>query len=205
MKKSVKILLLSLCAILLVAASIAGTLAYLTSKAEVVNTFTVGNVTITMDEAKVDAEGQATNDPRVTENVYHLIPGKTYDKDPTIHIAAGSEDAWLFAKVDNGLVELEAETGTIAEQMAANGWSVADAANNIYAYKETVEAGEDIAVFETFTLSNFADFADIVAAGEQGETVISVTAYAIQAEGFETAEAAWAGVLAQLEHDGKTL
>lgn len=204
MKKNVKLLLLSLCAVALVAATVAGTLAYLIGKAEVVNTFTVGNVTISMDEAKVDEEGQATNDPRVTENVYHLIPGKTYDKDPTIHVEAGSEEAWLFVKVDNGLTELEADP-TIAAQMTANGWTVADAANNVYAYKEKVIAGQDIKTFETFTLSKFAEFKEIVVAGQTDATAISVTAYAIQAEGFDTVDAAWAGILDQLIHEGKTL
>ena len=203
MKKSVKILLLSLCAVLLIAATVAGTLAYLTSRAEVVNTFTVGNVTITMDEAKVDADGKATAADRVTENVYHLIPGKTYDKDPTVHVAAGSEDAWLFVKVENGLADLEGDP-TIAAQMTANGWTVIDAENNVYAYKEKVTAGQDIKTFETFTLSNFADFEDIVATGETDATAIAVTAYAIQAEGFDTADAAWTGVLEQLRVSDQT-
>lgn len=204
MKKNVKILLFSLCAVLLIGATVAGTLAYLMSKAEVTNTFTVGNVAITMDEAKVDAEGQATNDPRVTQNVYHLIPGKTYDKDPIVHIEAGSEEAWLFIKVDNGLADLEGDPA-IADQLTANGWTVADQANNVYAYQAKVTAGQDIKTFETFTLSNFADFSNIVVDGGNNPTTIAVTAYAIQAEGFDTADAAWAGVLAQLAHDGQTL
>ncbi|MDY5347494.1 MAG: hypothetical protein SPG37_07790, partial [Eubacteriales bacterium] len=59
MKTKNKALLLTLCAMLLVAASIFGTVAYLTSKTEnVVNTFTVGQVKITLDEAKVDADGK---------------------------------------------------------------------------------------------------------------------------------------------------
>ena len=157
-----------------------------------------------MDEAKVDAEGKATNDPRVTENTYHLILGKTYDKDPIVHIAAGSEESWLYVKVDNGLSALEG-TPAIADQMTANGWTALDAANPIYAYKQTVQAGEDIPVFATFTLSDFADLSNIVTADQANATAISVTAYAIQAEGFNTAADGWSGILAQLNHDGKTL
>lgn len=44
MKTKSKALLLTLCAVLLVAASVLGTMAYLTSSAEVKNTFTVGKV-----------------------------------------------------------------------------------------------------------------------------------------------------------------
>ena len=51
MKTKSKALLLTLCAVLLVAASVMGTMAYLTSTDKVENTFTVGNVKITLDEA----------------------------------------------------------------------------------------------------------------------------------------------------------
>ena len=52
MKTKSKALLLTLCAVLLVAASVMGTMAYLTSTDKVENTFTVGNVKITLDEAR---------------------------------------------------------------------------------------------------------------------------------------------------------
>ena len=53
MKKAKKILALVLCVLLLIGATIAGTVAYMTSKDHTVtNTFSVGNVTITMDEAR---------------------------------------------------------------------------------------------------------------------------------------------------------
>ena len=94
MKTKSKALLLALCAVLLVAASVLGTMAYLTSQAEVTNTFTVGSVSITLDEAPVDENGEATTGTRVTENSYKLMPGHKYDKDPTIHVAANSEDCW---------------------------------------------------------------------------------------------------------------
>ena len=59
MKKTSKALLLTICAVLLVAASVMGTMAYLTSTDKVQNTFTVGKVAIKLDEAKVDANGKA--------------------------------------------------------------------------------------------------------------------------------------------------
>ena len=54
MKTAKKAMLMTLCAIILVVATVFGTMAYLTSTDEVNNTFTVGNVKITLDEAKVD-------------------------------------------------------------------------------------------------------------------------------------------------------
>lgn len=56
-KTKTKALLMSLCAVLLVAASVLGTMAYLTDSKDVKNTFTVGNVAIKLDEAKVDENG----------------------------------------------------------------------------------------------------------------------------------------------------
>ena len=89
MKKS-KVLVMTLCAVLLVATTVLGTMAYLTSEASVVNTFTVGKVEITLDEAKVNPDGTPVTPAARTDagNVYHLIPGKTYPKDPIIHVDA---------------------------------------------------------------------------------------------------------------------
>ena len=82
MKKTKKALLLSLCAVMLVTASVLGTMAYLTSTDEVVNTFTVGNVAITLDETDVDNSTPGEND-RDQANEYKLMPGKEYVKDPS--------------------------------------------------------------------------------------------------------------------------
>ena len=95
MKTKSKALLLTLCAVLLIAASVLGTMAYLTSTAKVENTFTVGKVEIKLDETDV------TNPtgPRVTANSYKLMPGNTYTKDPTVTVKAGSEKSYVRMKV----------------------------------------------------------------------------------------------------------
>ena len=100
MKTKSKALLLTLCAVLLVAASVLGTMAYLTSTDTVENTFTVGKVAITLDEAKVDVNGVAvTPAARVEENSYKLMPGYTYTKDPTVTVKAVSEASYVRLKV----------------------------------------------------------------------------------------------------------
>lgn len=95
MKTKSKALLLTLCAVLLVAASVLGTMAYLTSTDTVTNTFTVGKVEIKLDETDV------TNPtgPRVKANSYKLMPGTTYTKDPTVTVLKGSEDSYVRMKV----------------------------------------------------------------------------------------------------------
>lgn len=110
MKTKSKALLLTLCAVLLVAASVLGTMAYLTDSDKVENTFTVGKVDISLDEAEVNADGKAIDKDgkevtdlaaakRVTKNSYKLMPGHSYVKDPTIHVDASSEDCFIRAKV----------------------------------------------------------------------------------------------------------
>lgn len=100
MKTKSKALLLTLCAVLLIAASVLGTMAYLTSSAEVKNTFTIGKVEIKLDEAKVTADGiPVEGAARVTANSYKLMPGTTYTKDPTVTVLKGSEDSYVRMKV----------------------------------------------------------------------------------------------------------
>lgn len=100
MKTRSKALLLTLCAVLLVAASVLGTMAYLTSTDEVKNTFTVGKVKINLDEAKVGLDGTPVEPAaRVKSNEYKLMPGHTYTKDPTVTVEKGSESSYVRMKV----------------------------------------------------------------------------------------------------------
>ena len=199
MKKAKKIVALLLCAVLLIGASVAGTLAFLTSQATVTNSFTVGKVVLGedgkagLDEAKVDEYGVAvTPAERVTSNTYKLIPGHTYIKDPTIHVGANSEACYLFVKIDNGIVDIEAATTSgddsytkIAEQVVANGWTLLNGETNIY-YKEATKTGEtgaNYVVFGNFRLANNAEVSNYASAK------IIVTAYAIQKDGLTVTEA----------------
>ena len=100
MKTKSKALLLTLCAVLLVAASVMGTMAYLTSTDKVENTFTVGKVAIKLDEAKANNDGSLVEGAaRVKANEYKLLPGHTYTKDPTVTVKAVSESSYVRMKV----------------------------------------------------------------------------------------------------------
>ena len=110
MKKLKKALVLFLCAVLLVAGSVAGTLAYLLAQSEPVNnTFTVGNVEIYLDETDIDGsktnygDDELLHEGRDMYNSYtganKLIPGKTVTKDPMVTVLAGSEDCYVRAIV----------------------------------------------------------------------------------------------------------
>ena len=191
MKTARKVLILALCAVLLVSISVMGTMAYLTSQASVTNTFTVGKVGIELDEALVDANGKEITDEnakRVKENKYKLLPGLDYDKDPSIRVASDSENCWLFVKVENGIAAIE--SGSIATQMTTNGWTPIAEGSNIYARAAANKAGDSVKVFEHFTIKD--DVNNTTLATYNGKTIV-VTAYAIQAAGFEgkTASEIW--------------
>ena len=188
MKTTKKALLLALCAVLLVVSTVFATLAYLTSTTEVVeNTFTIGSVKITLDEAKVTEYGVKDGDTRVTENEYKLIPGHKYIKDPMVHVAKGSEPCYLFVKVIDEIADIQ-DTKTVATQMKDNGWIKLDGVDNVYYFINTVDASaaaQSIHVFEEFTIKSNADVASY-----DGLT-ITVQAYAVQADGFADAADAW--------------
>ncbi len=195
MRTKTKALTLALCAVLLVVTTVFATMAFLTSKDSVTNTFTVGNVAITMDEADVKTDGsyETDKDSRVDANVYHLIPGHTYIKDPTIHVNENSEACWVFAKIENGLGNAAALAMNSTENQTGY-WTEIDETNHIWAYSVALNAGESsAALFETFTVDNNANVSEY----QNAEIVVS--GYAIQADGFATANAAWeaAGTQAQ--------
>ncbi len=103
MKK--KIVAIVLCIAMLAIAIVGGTMAYFTDTKEQTNTFTAGKVEIGLDEAVVEknAEGNyvavAAGTRTHNNQDYHLFPGMTVVKDPTIYVQPGSEDAYIAAKI----------------------------------------------------------------------------------------------------------
>ena len=188
MKNKYKVLLLTLCAVLLIASAAFGTIAYLTDSETVTNTFTVGQVGITLDEAKVTTAGVKDGDTRVKANEYHLIPGHSYIKDPIVHVDANSENCWLFVEIDNQIAAIEGGD-TVAAQMSVNKWELVEGEANVYAYNAVAEAGKDYPVFERFEIAGESVDNDTIAA--YADKTIVVTAYAVKKDGFDTAEAAW--------------
>lgn len=194
MKTAKKALGLMLVAVLLVTATIFGTMAYLTDKDEVTNTFTVGSVDISLDEAPVNEAGKKVDGTRIKANSYKLMPGHEYDKDPIVHFAAKSEASWLFIEVTNEIAGIESTAEgykSIATQITENDWTALDGHSGVY-YKSvpanTGDTAVDYPVFAGFTVDG--DVNGTTLANYNNKTV-KVTAYAVQADGFDTASAAW--------------
>ena len=207
MKK--KSILMAAIAVMLVAVLVVGgTLAYFTDTKSATNTFTMGNVKITLDESNV-------NDPdgnRVTSNEYTgMLPGIQYKKAPVV-TNTGKNGAYVRAVVtiENGMnwlglynenvwtaPQAEAFMKLICNKMG-EGWSLED-----YDYVTNAERGSTdfvavlkydgvlaagkatTAMFENIMLPANATANDIsTRVAQNGVFHIDVVAQAIQADGF---------------------
>ena len=209
MKTKTKALGLLMAVVLLVTATVFGTMAYLTDTQEVVNTFTVGSVAIKLDEADVKPDGtyETIHDSRVQSNSYKLMPGRTYFKDPTVTVLKGSESSYVRMLVTISKAEaLKAACGGNFQfdEFFANwdeeNWTLsgtvedteADTITCEFRYKEAVAASDSDVVlddlFESFTVPGSVTGEQLAALKDMQITVV---AHAIQADGFENATAAW--------------
>ncbi len=120
--KTKKIAILTCCVLLLVGV-IGATLAWLTDQTqEIKNTFTVGNIDITLTET--GATDSDDEDTLVDNNSYKMIPGFTITKDPKVTVTAESEDCFLFVKLDKS-----ANFDAFMTYAMADGWTAGDGAN----------------------------------------------------------------------------
>lgn len=210
MKK--KILALSMCIALAAIAIVGASLAYFTDTKTATNTFTMGNVKIELDETDIkNPEGD-----RVTSNAYDVYPGAVVTKDPIVH-NTGKNGAYIRATVNvsNWMNLVGAyypdfkPTFPNADYKAAlnllvgelgEGWSVVDVvagdvftigqfdAKFILKYDGVLATGaETTAMFQTVTIPAGIDNANADSFDE-----VKVVAQAIQADGFDTWEDAFA-------------
>ena len=123
---------------LLVGCAIGGTIAWLTANTDpVTNTFTVGDVNITLKESKINvAENGTVTYDAPAENVtsqYPLIPGNTYKKDPYVAVVSSdtnvvSEDCWLFVKFEE-TEKAKTYLSYTSTLTTENGWTQGDGTN----------------------------------------------------------------------------
>lgn len=193
MKKSIA-LILSLA--LLVGGVIGGTLAWLTAEsAEVTNTFSVGHISIDLNEHKLDSDGALTTELTKTNTTdYNIVPGTTQNKDPFVTVTAGSEKCYIYVTVTNNLVIDGATVATL--NVDSSKWEYVAASGNttLYRYHQTVDASKaekDVViedkVFTTVTYSGEDITKDNIKQLENKTIVIK--AYAYQAAGVSQTDA----------------
>lgn len=206
MKKKLMAIALAVCVVAVLAAG--ASLAYFTDKTEAANnTFTMGNVKITLDETDLTKDDDSRTPAGNTyENLY---PGMDMVKDPTVH-NTGRNDAWVrvIVRVANGAAFMDkfaiapyasSPLEGLTHGLGA-GWQITastkDTATNdmVYTivYNTVLKPGESTpAVFEKLyipaTFGN-GEMAAITYKNAQNESVngftMSIHAEAIQSEGL---------------------
>lgn len=181
-----RILLTAVAALLLVAMTVAGTIAYLTDVTDsVTNSFTSADIHIDLTETmNTDTNNDKVNDTWTMQ----MIPGTSKAKDPTVHVDDDltSVNIYVYVKVEVA----DAIKDVLTYSVDGNWKALGDAYPNIY-YREWTDGSGDVSwpVLTDSTVSVSKDLtADDVYAAEGN---IVITAYAIQQEGFADAATAW--------------
>ena len=163
-----------LAAALVLAVGIGSTVAYLIASSNTLeNTFTVGNVGLTLHET--------------TGTRYKLTPGVTLAKDPRITVQAGSDACFVFVQVQSS----NQFDAYCAFEMQGQ-WLPLEGHNGIY--YQTVDKspqptvlgileGDCITVHPTLTEQQLEAISEY--------PTLKFTAYAVQQSGFATAAEAW--------------
>ncbi|MBR6681749.1 MAG: hypothetical protein IKL40_02050 [Clostridia bacterium] len=188
-----KIVALSLTVALLLCGIIGGTIAWLVADTDpVVNTFTYGDINITLEETDTNKDGD--NDPNT--NNYPMIPGNPITKDPKITFLAESENAWLFVKL-----EKSANFDNFMTFEVADGWTALAGVDGVY-YREVSKSDVDVEFYpikdNTVTVKGEVTkemLNNLDANGASDYPTLTVTAYAVQRDSnITTAADAWAKV-----------
>ena len=202
-KRSIRPVALILSVIILVGGVVGGTLAWLIADTDpVVNTFTYGDINITLEETKVDEDGNPVLDPdgnpekTKTGNEYKMIPGASYLKDPIVTVLPDNEACWLFVKL-----EKKGDFDSFLTYEIADGWvQLKDSAGadveGVY-YLKVEEDTDDTAIEYSVLKDNKISVLGTVTKemlnaldnnGQDPDAVypsLSVVAYAVQYMGFE--------------------
>jgi len=193
-----KALALVLALVLSIVGVVGGTVAWLIATPDpVINTFTYGDINIELDETDTGLDGDGNNNT----NEYEMIPGEQITKDPVITVKAGSEGMYLFVKL-----EKSANFDTFMEYTMAEGWNPLTGVDGVYYRWITAAAvaDEDMEIHvianDTVTVKESVTKEMLNALDAPGATAtyptLTVTAYAVQEAGSDTAAEAWAKITA---------
>ena len=196
MKAKQKAMILSICAVLLSVATVAGTYALIFDRDALVNTFVVGMIDIMLEETP-----DATPDDRI--NIYEMILAEQeITKDPRVTVKAGSEDCWVFVK-------LEKSSGFdlwLEYTVDSRNWILLEddgTAAVYYYYIPVTDAATDVVLPDILVDNTVRVKSDVtekmIRTLEAAEIpTLTVTAYAVQWAGFSDPitgpEDAWAVV-----------
>ena len=184
-KLTIAVISLSLALVLV----IGGTLAFLVAESnEVTNTFTYGNIQLTLTEE---------NGNNTTGMSFEgVVPGDELEKDPTVNVLANSEDCYVYVLVDNQL-------DTAAGYNIGADWEKIGESGTMALYRygdDPVKKSDSDQPLPVFTKLTFADTLDKAGVDALEGKEVVIKAYAHQAKNIEsvavadTAALTWAGV-----------
>lgn len=170
-----KTLVLALVLMMVVGATIGGTIAWLTDTSDkVVNTFTDSDIEITLTESDTDPNTAGE------QHDYKMVPGYTITKDPKVTVETGSEKCYLFVKLEKAN-----NFDSFLTYDIADGWTPLDGVDNVY-YRVvdatttdtsfSVLKGDKVTVLGSVTKSMMDELRD----GKAEKPTLTVTAYASQ-------------------------
>ena len=184
MKK--KILALTLGFALALDLGIGGTVAWLTAQTDsVVNTFTVGDINITLAETATD---------------FKMVPGNEIAKDPKVTVLKDSEACWLFVKI----VKSDNYSTYLEDYQLAAGWTALTGVDGVYYREVSQNASNDTAYYvlsagtKTGTTNGHVKVKEAVTKAQMeaiktsGQPTLTFTAYAVQKDNITSAAEAWA-------------
>lgn len=170
--------------VLVIGCAVGGTVAWLVSSTDpVVNTFTYGDINITLGET--------------TGNDYKIIPGVNIDKNPKVTVKGGSEACWLFVKVEeeNWPTFTESDGTRKVKYGIADGWTALTGETGVY-YREvvavTADTSFDVLAGNVVTVSEELTKAEVNSITADNQPKLTFTAYAVQKDGIADAATAWA-------------
>lgn len=179
MKK--KSFIMALALVLVFAVAVGGVVAWLTDKTDpVVNTFTVGDINIKLEESK--------------DLNLKMVPGNDIKKDPKVTVEAKSEACWLFVEVKKS-----ANFDDFMTYAMADGWTQGKGTDgiptNVYWCKvDATTADTHFAVLKDnqVTVKDTVTKTQLEAVKTANQPTLTFTAYAVQQDNMRDAATAWA-------------
>lgn len=169
-KNSKKGIALLLVLFLLVGCVIGTTMAWLTdTTTPITNTFTVGDINLSLDET--------------TGDTYKMTPKSTIAKNPIVTVTKGSENCYVFVKVEKTNFQ-----SFMSYEMDPAWTALADVDNVFYAQADSLEAVQDVTFHvlkdDQILISDgmTKDYVDNYTEGNAPK--LTITAYAIQSAGL---------------------
>ena len=186
--KHKKLLLCVIAMICTLAVGVGVTLAYFSSHAgPLLNTFTVGDVTLTLTET--------------TGEDYRMTPGTAVKKDPLVTVKGGSEECYVYVKLERPNNLDNYVTYTLAD-----GWTLLGGFDGVY-YRLVEHSAVDkhypVLKDDQILIKTNLTKEKMAAIDTSAPPQMKITAYAIQTLEIESASDGWYNLMAEYGSNGQ--